>query len=331
MNEINTTPNSIIFQASNGALELKTDTDTETIWASKKQISEIFEIDRSVVSKHIKSIFSDKELDQKVVCANFAHTTQHGAIKEKQQKTVVEYYNLDIILAVGYRTNSKRAIQFRQWATQTLKQHITKGFSINETRIQQNKALFLKTMEDLKILTQNTSIIETGDLLSLIESFSNTWFSLDKYDKSVFPTIGTKQELLVNASELLQDIQLLKQDLIQKNEATNLFAQEKQIGSLQGILGNIYQTIFGQDAYETIEEKAAHLLYFIVKNHPFNDGNKRSGAFAFIWYLRKAGISFEAKINPAALTALTLLIAESNPSEKDKMIGIVLLLLGEKE
>jgi death-on-curing family protein len=331
MNEIYTTPKSIIFQASNGALELKTDTDTDTIWASLDQISHLFNRDKSVISRHIKNIFKEEELEREVVVAFFATTTEHGAIKGKTQTKNVVYYNLDLILSVGYRVNSKVATQFRQWATQTLKQHITKGFSINETRIQQNKALFLKTIEDLKILTQHTSIIESGDLLSLIESFSNTWFSLDKYDKSVFPTIGTKQELLVNASELLNDIQLLKQDLIQKNEATNLFAQEKQKGSLQGILGNIYQTIFGQDAYETIEEKAAHLLYFIVKNHPFNDGNKRSGAFAFIWYLRKAGISFEAKINPAALTALTLLIAESNPSEKDKMIGIVLLLLGEKE
>lgn len=327
MNEINAVTNSIIFQANNGSLELKTDSDIETIWASKKQISDIFEIDRSVVSKHIKKIFLDNELDPKVVCAKFAHTTQHGAIKEKQQKSIIEYYNLDVILAVGYRTNSKIATQFRQWATQTLKQHITKGFTINESRIQQNKDLFLKTIEDLKLLTENVSQIESKDLLSLIESFSNTWFSLDKYDKSVFPTIGTKQELLINATDLLDDILVLKRDLIQKNEATELFAQEKQQGSLQGILGNVYQTIFGQDAYETIEEKAAHLLYFIIKNHPFNDGNKRSGAFAFIWFLKKAGIQFEQKINPAALTALTLLIAESNPSEKDKMIGIVLLLL----
>ena len=327
MNEINAVTNSIIFQANNGSLELKTDSDIETIWASKKQISDIFEIDRSVVSKHIKKIFLDNELDPKVVCAKFAHTTQHGAIKEKQQKSIIEYYNLDVILAVGYRTNSKIATQFRQWATQTLKQHITKGFTINESRIQQNKDLFLKTIEDLKLLTENVSQIESKDLLSLIESFSNTWFSLDKYDKSVFPTIGTKQELLINATDLLDDILVLKRDLIQKNEATELFAQEKQQGSLQGILGNVYQTIFGQDAYETIEEKAAHLLYFIIKNHPFNDGNKRSGAFAFIWFLKKAGIQFEQKINPAALTALTLLIAESNPTEKDKMIGIVLLLL----
>ncbi len=330
MNEINTNTNSIIFQASNGALELRTDSDIETIWASLDQISHLFNRDKSVISRHIKNIFKEEELEREVVVAFFATTTEHGAIKGKYQTKNVVYYNLDLILSVGYRVNSKVATHFRQWVTQTLKQHITKGFTINESRFQQNKELFLKTIEVLKILTENTSFIESGDLLSLIEGFSNTWFSLDKYDKSIFPTIGTKQELLVNASDLLDDIQLLKQDLIQKNEATELFAQEKQKGSVQGILGTIYQTIFGQDAYETIEEKAAHLLYFIVKNHPFNDGNKRSGAFAFIWYLRKAGISFETKINPAALTALTLLIAESNPSEKDKMIGIVLLLLGDK-
>jgi death-on-curing family protein len=179
-------------------------------------------------------------------------------------------------------------------------------------------------------LTENTAFNDSRDLLSLIESFSNTWISLDKFDKGIFPTIGTKQELIVNASDLLQDIQLLKKELVSKNEATQLFAQEKKQGNIQGILGNVYQTVFGQDAYETIEEKAAHLLYFIVKNHPFNDGNKRTGAFAFIWFLRKAGFAFESKINPSALTALTLLIAESDPSEKDKMIGIVLLLLGEK-
>ena len=330
MDEINTTMSPIIFQSSNGALELRTDIEIETIWANLDQISQLFNRDKSVISRHIKNIFKEEELNREVVVAFFATTTSHGAIEGKTQTKNVVFYNLDLILSVGYRVNSKVATKFRQWATQTLKQHITKGFTINDTRIQKNKALFLKTIEDLKILTENTVLIDSKDLLSLIESFSNTWFSLDKYDKGNFPTIGTKQELIVNASELLQDIHILKKELISKNEATELFAQEKQEGNLLGIVGNIYQTVFGQDAYETIEEKAAHLLYFIVKNHPFNDGNKRTGAFTFVWFLRKAGFSFESKINPASLTALTLLIANSDPSEKDKMIGIVLLLLGEK-
>ena len=325
MNEIKAVTNSIIFQTNNGSLELKTDSDIETIWANLDQISQLFNRDKSVISRHIKNIFKEEELDKNSTVAFFATVQKEG---KRIINRNIEHFNLDLILSVGYRVNSKIATQFRQWATQTLKQHITKGFTINESRIQHNKDLFLKTIEDLKILTENISKIDSKDLLSLIESFSNTWFSLDKYDKSVFPTIGTKQELLINATDLLNDLFVLKSELIQKNEASELFAQEKLQGSLQGILGNVYQTIFGQDAYETIEEKAAHLLYFIIKNHPFNDGNKRSGAFAFIWFLKKAEIQFEQKINPAALTALTLLIAESNPTEKDKMIGIVLLLLG---
>ena len=325
MNEINAVTNSIIFQTNNGSLELKTDSDIETIWANLDQISQLFNRDKSVISRHIKNIFKEEELDKNSTVAFFATVQKEG---KRIINRNIEHFNLDLILSVGYRVNSKIATQFRQWATQTLKQHITKGFTINEFRIQQNKDLFLKTIEDLKILTENISKIDSKNLLSLIESFSNTWFSLDKYDKNVFPTIGTKQELLINSTDLLNDLFVLKGELIQKNEASELFAQEKLQGSLQGILGNVYQTIFGQDAYETIEEKAAHLLYFIIKNHPFNDGNKRSGAFAFIWFLKKAEIQFEQKINPAALTALTLLIAESNPTEKDKMIGIVLLLLG---
>ena len=322
MNEI------IIYQTNDNQTHIEVNFDGDTVWLNRQQLAQLFDRDIKTIGKHINNVFTDNELDKHSTVAKFATVQKEGS---RLIERSIDFYNLDVIISVGYRVKSQRGVQFRQWATSRLKDYLIKGFTINKSSIQQNKALFLKTIEDLKILTENTSLIESGDLLSLIEGFSNTWFSLDKYDKSIFPTIGTKQELLVKASDLLHDIQLLKQKLIQNNEATELFAQEKQKGSVQGILGTIYQTIFGQDAYETIEEKAAHLLYFIVKNHPFNDGNKRSGAFTFIWYLRKAGISFESKINPAALTALTLLIAESNPSEKDKMVGIVLLLLGDKE
>ena len=273
MNEI------IIYQTNDNQTQIEVNFDGDTVWLNRQQIAQLFDRDIKTIGKHINNVFTDKELDKNSTVAKIATVQKEGT---RLIERSIDFYNLDVIISIGYRVKSIRGVQFRQWATSRLKDYLIKGFSINKTRIQQNKALFLKTIEDLKILTQNTSIIETGDLLSLIEIFSNTWFSLDKYDKSIFPTIGTKQELLVNASDLLHDIQLLKQKLIQNKEATELFAQEKQKGSLQGILGNIYQTIFGQDAYETIEEKAAHLLYFIVKNHPFNDGNKRSGAFTFI-------------------------------------------------
>jgi len=325
LNQLDSQP--LIYQAKDGSIELKSFVKMQTIWASKKQIAQIFGVDRSVVSKHIKNIFLDQELDQKVVCANFAQTTSHGAIKGKAQTNNLEHYNLDIILAVGYRTKSSLAIEFRKWATRTLKKHITEGFTINKKLISQNHQKFLKAIEDIKILSNNNKNLKTGDVLELIKSFSYTWFSLDNFDKGKFPIIGSKKSIKINAKELMQDIAILKAELIAKKEATAIFATEKNQGALEGILGNVFQSVFGEDAYSSLEKKAANLLYFIVKNHPFNDGNKRSGAFAFIWFLQKAKFEFQSKINPQTLAILTILIAESNPKEKDKIIGLILTLL----
>lgn len=320
-----------IYQTDNGAIVVLTDKSSDTVWASQKQIADIFGIDRSVVSRHIKNIFKDEELDEKVVSAKFAQTTQHGAIKGKQQTKQVEYYQLDIILAVGYRTNSARAIQFRKWATATLKKYIVDGYAINQKRIAENQQQFLQTLDDLKALTNDSNNLETTDILSLIQAFSDTWFTLDSYDRQAFPTHGNTDTIEANAEELQADLETLKYELIDKGEASPLFAQEKKSGTLSGIFGNVFQSLFGEDAYATIEEKAAHLLYFIIKNHPFNDGNKRSGAFAFIWLLQKYGYNFRDRVNPQTLTTLTILIAESNPADKDKIIGVVKLLLNSTE
>lgn len=319
-----------LYQTKDGALELRQDYDNETLWANKKQIADIFGIDRSVVSRHIKNIFQDKELDKDVVCAYFAQTTPHGAIEGKKQSRAVEFYALDIILAVGYRTNSSKAIEFRQWATRILRDHIVKGFTINSKRIEKNHQLFLNTVEDIKRVVQSNQNIRTDDVLELIKTFSYTWFSLDSYDKDSFPKAGIQTTIRVTAEELQKDLKKLKQELINKKEATDLFAQEKKKGNLSGIVGNVFQSVYGQDAYPTVEEKSAHLLYFIIKNHPFNDGNKRSGAFAFIWFLQKTGFHFRKKITPETLATLTILIAESNPKDKERMIGIILLLLNFK-
>lgn len=317
-----------VYQAENGSIELKTDASEGTIWADQKQISELFGVERSVVTKHIKNIYKDKEIDKNSTCAFFAQVRLEG---HRNVKRNIEHYSLDIILAVGYRTNSSKAIAFRKWATYALKQHITQGYTLNPKVLKQNKELFLNTLNDLKILTQDNDLIETKDVLSLIQSFSTTFFNLESYDKDNFPKQGTQVEVKASAEELYDDINKLKQELIKKGEATELFAQEKVKGKLEGIFGTIFQTVFGEDAYVTIEEKAAHLLYFIIKNHPFNDGNKRSGAFSFIWFLHKAQYSFTSRISPETLTALTLLIAESNPQDKEKMIGIILLLLNTQD
>ncbi len=322
--------NLIIYQKKDGAIAFRGDFDSENIWGTQKQIAEVFGVDRSVVTKHIKNILKDKEVDEKVVSAKFALTTKHGAIKGKTQTRNVTFYNLDIILAVGYRTNSARAIEFRKWATKTLKQHITKGYTINKKVLAKNYDEFMKAIETIKKVLPDENLINPKDVLNLIQSFSRAWLSLDAYDRESFPkTKMSKKKLRIEASELYHAIAQFKKELMQKKQATELFAQEKTKGSLEGIFGNVVQSIFRKDVYESIEEKAVHLLYFIVKNHPFNDGNKRTGAFAFIWFLQKANIPFQNKITPEALTSLTLLVAESKPEDKDRIIKLLLLLLNK--
>ena len=314
----------IIFQSENGALELRTNGEKDTVWASLDQIAALFGRDKSVVSRHINNIFKEKELDRNSTVAKIATVQKEGKRNVERQ---IEYFNLDLILSVGYRVNSKVATKFRQWATKLLNQHITQGYSINEELLKRNKTQFFKAIEDLNILTKDNDQLKVTDVLMLIKAFSATFLALDSYDKNTFPINGTKKEVKISAKELTQDLQKLKEDLINKGEATILFAQEKKKGSLEGIFHSVFQTVFGEDAYPTIEEKAAHLLYFIVKNHPFNDGNKRSGAFCFIWFLQKSSYLFQDKVSPETLTVLTLLIAESNPSDKERMIGIVKSIL----
>jgi prophage maintenance system killer protein len=317
----------LIYQSKSGAIELQGDYGKETIWGSQKQIAEVFGVDRSVVTKHIRNILKDKELDRKLVSAKFAHTTQHGAIKEKTQTKYVEFYNLDIILAVGYRTNSSRAIEFRKWATKVIKQHILDGYTINKHRIGANYERFLRAVADVKAVLPSGDQVKAKDVLDLINAFADTWFSLDAYDTDSLPKKGaSKKQIIFTAEELRNSLYALRQELLTKKHASEIFGQERNKGELAGMVGNVFQTFAGEDVYPTTEEKAAHLLYFMVKNHPFVDGNKRSGAFAFIWFLRKAGL-LRASLTPEALTALTLLIAESNPKDKNKMVGLVLLLL----
>ena len=245
--------NTVIYQAKNGALELQTDIAKDTIWANLKQIAVLFDRDKSVISRHIKNIFKDEELYKNSVVAKNATTGSDGKTYQ------VDFYNLDLIISVGYRVNSKVATNFRKWATKTLKQHITQGYTINQKVVEKNKQQFLQTLEDLKILSQNNKLLEVEDVLSLIQSFSNTFFNLENYDKNNFPKGNEIKEIKTTANELQHDLQLLKTDLIKKGEATQLFAQEKKEGSLQGIFANVFQSVFGEDAYPSIEEKAANL------------------------------------------------------------------------
>ena len=317
--KLQTKNNIVIYRAKNGAVELRGDFKHDTIWANQIQIADIFGSERSVVTKHIQNIFKDKELIQKGNVQKM-----HIANSDKP----VAFYSLDIILAVGYRTNSRTAITFRQWATKVLKEHITKGFTINRTQIQKNYREFLKAVESVQSLLPEHVTIDPKTILELIKEFSSTWISLDAYDKESLSPIGrNKKAIRLDSLELITAIQSLKSELLRKGEATEIFAQERNNGNVEGIIGNVMQSFAGQDVYKTVEEKAAHLLYFMVKNHPFVDGNKRSGAFAFVWFLRKTKLKTARNISPHVLTALTLLIAESDPAKKDQMTALITQML----
>lgn len=311
-----------VFQAKNGAIELRADSSKETVWATQAQIAEIFDTERSVITKHIRNIINDGELDENSVCAFFAHTASDGKTYN------VKSYNLDVILAVGYRANSAKAVIFRQWATKTLREYITRGYVVSKLRIKENYAQFLEAVEDIKKLIPAEANIDHASVLELVTAFADTWLSLDAYDKDELVASGeTKKSVELTAGQLQVALTEFKSELIKKKEATNLFGRERQEDALAGIVGNVMQAFAGKALYPSVEQKAAHLLYFIVKNHPYADGNKRSGAFAFVWFLKKAGLLERSKMTPPALTALTLFIAESDPKNKERMIKLVLQLL----
>lgn len=312
----------VIYQGKNGEIKFKGGFTKDTIWGTQKQIANVFDTTKQNISLHLNNIFKEKELNKKSVVKDYLTTARD----KKKYRT--KYYSLDAIISVGYRINSKKATEFRIWATKTLKQHITQGYTINHKMIKNNYQSFMNAVEKVQNLLPKDNKISNENILELIKSFASTWFSLESFDEDNLPQKGyTEKDIKIQTSELYKDIEIFKRQLIKKKLATKLFAQERSKNNLEGIIGNVYQAVFGTEVYKTIEEKAAHLLYFTVKNHPFSDGNKRTGAFVFVWYLRKAKYNFANKITPEALTAITLFIAESKPKEKDKMIGLILLLL----
>ena len=315
----------VIYQTKSGAIEFKGDFGKDTIWANLQQIADLFETDKSGISRHIKNIYDSGELGKKATVAIFATVQKEGDRKIKRN---IEYYNLDVILSVGYRVNSKKATIFRQWATKILKQHMLSGYTINRRRLAGNYAKFQEALGSVKKFLPATDKLKTSDVLDLINMFASTWLSLDAYDKASLPKGGNiKKRISITSEELSQALLNLKETLQREGTATDIFGQVKRDGEIDSIVGNVFQSYGGKDLYPTLEEKAANLLYFIAKGHPFLDGNKRSAAFAFIWFLRKSGILSIAKITPEALTALTLLVAESSPKDKEKIIGLILMLI----
>lgn len=314
-----------IYQTKNGALELRQDIKHETIWATQAQIAQIFGVNPQAITKHIKNVYQDRELIKKGTCSKMEQVRIEGSRRIVRS---LDVYNLDVIISVGYRINSKLGTKFRQWATKTLRSYITDGYAIDRSRVQKNYDAFLEAVADVKALLPTGSMIDNKSVLELIALFSDTWLSLEAYDTDRLIKTGTiRKDVKVTADALAKALSELKAELIRKGEATELFGVDRHSDSIAGIVGDVMQSFGGKSVYSTIEERAAHLLYFIVKNHPFTDGNKRSGAYAFVWYLKKAGILHKANITPSALTALTLLVAESRSDNKERIIRLILQLL----
>ena len=314
----------VIYQAKNGAIEFKSDIKKETIWASQAQIAQLFDVTTQNVTLHLNNIFKDKELDIGSTCKEFLQVQIEGNRKVERN---IKFYNLDAIIAIGYRINSVTGTNFRIWSTKVLKQHLIKGYSINRKIISKNYTEFIKDVDNIKNLLPK-NLESSQNVLELIKAFADTWLSLDSYDKDEVKIIKASKEKISLAAEELENALLdLKKELIKKGEATDLFGKDRNKKSLEGIVGNVMQTFEKKMLYKSIEEKAVHLLYFIVKDHPFVDGNKRSAAFSFIWFLNKYKKLNKQKISAETLTVLTLLVAESNPKDKERIINLILRVI----
>ena len=316
-----------IYQNTTGALEVRFDAKNDTVWLRQEQLVQLFGRTQPVISRHLNNVFAEGELDEK---SNMQ--ILHIANSDKP----VKFYNLDVIISVGYRVKSPEGIRFRQWATRLIKEHLTRGYTLNQQRLQSNAHELQAALELVRKAAQSPDLqLETGrGLIDIVTRYAHAFVLLQQYDEGLL--VEPKTEVggtLPTTDEARQLLAGLKQDLMRKGEATELFARERGDG-LAALLGNLAQSVFGEAAYPSIEAKAAHLLYFVIKNHPFADGNKRSGAYLFVDVLRRNGRLMDEAgvpvINDVGLAALALLIAESAAEQKDTMIKLVMNMLAVK-
>jgi prophage maintenance system killer protein len=323
----------IIYQTPDGETAIDVKLTENTIWLNPYQLADLFDTDRTSVAKHIKNIYRTGELREDSTCAKFAQVQNEGARKIKREIT---HYNLDLIISVGYRVNSKRGTQFRIWANKIIQDYLIKGFTLNEQRLKEQTAQFSSLRKTVNLLgnvlkSKELTSDEATGLLKVVTDYSYALDILDKYDHQQLGVEGTTdQQLFVATYD--EAIQAIK-DLKEKFGGSSLFGNEKD-QSFKGSIGTIYQSFGGVEFYPTIEEKAANLLYFVVKNHSFSDGNKRIAAYLFVWFLDKNNILYREdgskRIADNALVALTLMIAESKPDEKGMMVKVVVNLINSR-
>ena len=318
----------VVYEAQDGEVSLDVRLEDETVWLTLRQMAELFGRDRSVVNRHVLNVFREGELECGATCADFAQVRQEGGRRVTRQ---IEHYSLDVIISVGYRVKSLRGRQFRQWATRTLREFLVRGYVLNERRLAERGLREARGTLDLlaRTLRSQSLVSGTGEaVLDIITGYADTWRLLLEYDEDRLesppgtqpPTAALDHDRAVSA------IADLRAALVERGEASSLFGVPR--GEIfEGILGNVEQTMFGEPLYRTREEKAANLLYFLVKDHPFTDGNKRIGSLLFLLYLSKEEVDHD--LHPRALTALTLLIAQSEPANKDLMVRLVVHLLAQ--
>lgn len=315
-----------IYQADNGSVEVRL--QSETVWLRQEQMTQLFGRERSVITKHIKNVFAEGELEEKSNVQNL-----HIAGSDKP----VKFYNLDVIISVGYRVKSVQGTRFRQWATSVLRQHLTQGYSLNRQRLEANAQELEAALMLVRKIAQNPELPQEAGrgLLDVVTRYARTFLLLQRYDEGLL-TDPPQQSggTLPTPAQARAALAQLKNDLMGRGEATDLFARERGDG-LDALLGNLDQSVFGEPAYPTVEAKAAHLLYFVIKNHPFADGNKRSGAFLFVDFLARNGRLMDANgqpvINDIGLAALALLVAESDPTQKETLIRLIMNMLARQD
>jgi len=316
-----------IYQSDYGQVQLDITLEQDTLWLSLSQIGDLFDTSADNVSLHLKNIYSELELNEKATTEDFSVVRQEG---KRQVKRRLKHYNLDAIISVGYRVNSTRATQFRIWATQTLKQHLVDGYTLNRRRLQERGIEFEQAITLLSKTLANQQLVDDAGkaVLSVISDYARSWSLLQGYDEQSLMPQPTQQPNIqaLLLEDVLSAIAQLKNTLIAKGEATALFGQVRGDG-LASAIATIEQGFADELFYPNVASRAAHLLYFVIKNHPLADGNKRSGSFLFLWYLR-INQSLLAKpvaqlINDNTLVALALLVAESQPEQKELMIRLI--------
>jgi len=315
----------VLFQAENGLTRLDVRLDHDTVWLSQDQMSELFGRERSVITKHLGNVFREGELDKKSNVQNM-----HIAFSDRP----VALYNLDVIISVGYRVKSKSGTQFRHWATRVLREHLVQGYTVNEQRLREETAKLREMHRTVELLTRTLTsqelVTDTGrEVLRVITDYAYALALLDRYDHGTLVIAGTTRPAL-HVIDYDEAIGLVK---AMKGEFNGLFGIEKDQG-FKSALGTIYQTFDGKELYPSIEEKGSNLLYFVVKNHAFSDGNKRIAAALFIHFLARNGILYRPdgskRLADNALVALTLLIAESRPEEKETIVKVIVNLINQE-